>query len=286
MRLKVIPMSFSSQCWQPFCRHQHHREEVPVPDHQFRVPRFSSTLSAVLSTRIPPNRAIGGRGLSLESPELEITSSDNYDPATTLKWQQLSYSANKRHPTIARPLDMERISTFQIASFLPHDDVIKWKHFPRYWHFPNKGQWHRALMFSLICAWTNEWVNNRDAGDSRRHRAHYDIMLRSCRVVCNIMLLLQWRHNGHDGVSNHQPQHCLLNRLFRCRSKKTSKPRITGLCAGNSPVTGEFPAQMASNAENASIWWRHHYNKGDPVVLHNTSTQHDPIVWVGFNFLF
>ena len=43
------------------------------------------------------------------------------------------------------------------------------------------------------------------------------------------------------------------------RSKKTSKPRVTGLCAGNSPVTGEFPAQKASNAENVSIWWRHHF---------------------------
>ena len=69
---------------------------------------------------------------------------------------------------------------------------------------------------------------------------------------------LQWRHNGRDGVSNHQPCHCLFNRLFRRRSKKYSKLRVTGLCAGNSPVTGELPAQMASNAENASIWWRHH----------------------------
>ena len=69
---------------------------------------------------------------------------------------------------------------------------------------------------------------------------------------------LQWRHNGRDGVSNHQPRHCLLNRLFRRRSKKTSKVRVTGLCAGNSPVTGEFPAQRASDAENVSIWWRHH----------------------------
>ena len=54
---------------------------------------------------------------------------------------------------------------------------------------------------------------------------------------------------GCDGVSNHQPRGCLLNRLFRRRSKKTSKLRVTGLCAGNSPGTGEFPAQMASNAE-------------------------------------
>ena len=69
---------------------------------------------------------------------------------------------------------------------------------------------------------------------------------------------LRWRHNGGDSVSNHQPHDCLLNRLFRRRSKKTSKLRVTGLCGGNSPGTGEFPAQMASNAENVSISWRHH----------------------------
>ena len=69
---------------------------------------------------------------------------------------------------------------------------------------------------------------------------------------------LIWRHNGHDSISNHQPQDCLFKRLFRCRSKKTSKLRVTGVCAGNSPGTGEFPAQMANDAENVSIWWRHH----------------------------
>ena len=69
---------------------------------------------------------------------------------------------------------------------------------------------------------------------------------------------LQWRHNGRDSLSNHQPHDCLLYRLFRRRSKKTSKLRVTGLCVGNSPGTGEFPAQMASYAENVSIWWRHH----------------------------
>ena len=51
---------------------------------------------------------------------------------------------------------------------------------------------------------------------------------------------------------------CLLKRLLRRRSKKTSKLRVTDLWAGNSPLTGEFPAQMASNAENVTIWWRHH----------------------------
>ena len=69
-----------------------------------------------------------------------------------------------------------------------HDDVIKWKHFPRYWPFvrglhrspvnsPHKGQWRGTLMFSLIFAWINGWVNNREAGDLRRHRAHDDVTL-------------------------------------------------------------------------------------------------------------
>ena len=69
-----------------------------------------------------------------------------------------------------------------------HDDVIKWKHFPRYLSFvrgihrwpvnsPHKGQWRRALMFSLICAWINYWVNSREAGDLRCHHAHYDIII-------------------------------------------------------------------------------------------------------------
>ena len=69
----------------------------------------------------------------------------------------------------------------------------------------------------------------------------------------------QWRHNGCDRVSNHQPHDCLLDRLFGGRSKKISKLRVTGLCVGNSPVIGEFPAQRASNAEDVSIWWRHHH---------------------------
>ena len=73
----------------------------------------------------------------------------------------------------------------QRSFFESRDDVIKWKHFPRYWPFvrgiqrspvnsPHKGQWQGALMFSLICARINDWVNNREAGDLRRRRAHYD----------------------------------------------------------------------------------------------------------------
>ena len=75
---------------------------------------------------------------------------------------------------------------------------------------------------------------------------------------------LQWCHNERHGVSNNQCFHCLLSCWYRPRSKKTSKLCVTGLCAWNSPLTGEFPAQKASNAENASIWWRYH----DQMVVH------------------
>ena len=81
-----------------------------------------------------------------------------------------------------------------------HDDVIKWKHFPRYWPFvrgihrtpvksPHNGQWRRTLMFSLICPWTNGWVNNRYAGDLRHHHTHYDatVMFLTCRPAWVIM---------------------------------------------------------------------------------------------------
>ena len=71
---------------------------------------------------------------------------------------------------------------------------------------------------------------------------------------------LLWRHNGRDSVSNHQPHEGLFNRLIQRISKKTSKVNVTGLCTRNSLGTGEFPAQMASNAKNVSIWWRHHVN--------------------------
>ena len=83
---------------------------------------------------------------------------------------------------------------------------------------------------------------------------------------------LQWRHNEHDAVSNHQPHECLLNCIFRRRWKKTSKRRVTGLCEGNSLVTGEFPAQRASNAENVSIWWRHHGLEDCPGPRFNRKT--------------
>ena len=78
----------------------------------------------------------------------------------------------------------------------------------------------------------------------------------------NIDLPSVGRHNEHDEVSNHRRFECSTNRLSRRRSKKTSKFRVIGLCKGDSPVTGEYAAQRASNAENVFIWWRHHESFG------------------------
>ena len=69
---------------------------------------------------------------------------------------------------------------------------------------------------------------------------------------------LRWRHNERDSVSNHQPHDCLLNRLFIQTQIKENIKAPLHFWLGNSQGTGEFPAQMASNVENVSIWWRHH----------------------------
>ena len=92
------------------------------------------------------------------------------------------------------------------------------------------------------------------------------------RMYQNKRCSLQWRHNGLDGVSNHHPHHCLLSHLFGRRLKKTSKLRVTGLCAGNSPVTVNSPhkwpvtRKMFPFDENVSIWWRHHVTSVRPVT--------------------
>ena len=112
-----------------------------------------------------------------------------------------------------------------------HDDVTNWKHFPRHWPFvrgihrsavnsPHKVQWRRALVFSLICAWTNDRANNLDAGDLRRHRLHnekttrdfsghwqwhYTMQTAKLHMICskflwlsmiiNKLWLTKWRHS-------------------------------------------------------------------------------------------
>ena len=111
------------------------------------------------------------------------------------------------------------------------------------WTLKNKPKWN--INRKRKCIWKCRQENS----------VHFVLAPVCLAIWCNSLL---WRHNGHDSVSNHQPHDCVLNLLFRRRSKETSKLRLTGLCVGNSPMTGEFPAQMASYAENVSIWWRYH----------------------------
>ena len=96
---------------------------------------------------------------------------------------QIKWESILRWP--AGILDQTNVDVIDLVYSL-HDGVIKWKHFPPYWPFvrgmhrwpvnsPHKGQWRKALMFSLICAWTNGYANNQDAGDLRCHHANYDV---------------------------------------------------------------------------------------------------------------
>ena len=99
-------------------------------------------------------------------------------------------------------------ATFLICHPVYYDAVIKWKHLPCNWHFvrgmhrpsvnsSHKGQWRGALMYSLICAWTNRWANNGDADDLRRHRAHYEV------IVTLISLRISGRHDISTGIIAH-----------------------------------------------------------------------------------
>ena len=118
-------------------------------------------------------------------------------------------------------------------SFL--DGVIKWKHFLRYWPFVwgihrspvnslHKGQWRRTLMFSLICAWINGWVNNREAGDLRRHRPHYDVIVMFIGSFFGRLHDTRWRHGTLSA--------------------------LLAFCEGNPLVTGELPTQTT-----AMLYW-------------------------------
>ena len=100
-----------------------------------------------------------------------------------------------------------------------NNDVIKWKHFPRYWPFvrgihrppvnsPHKGQWRGALLFTLICARINGWVNHREAGDLRRHRGHNDV---------NVM----WAPRGTKQTKQ---------TIWHAPDKRISSPQVVDLC--------------------------------------------------------
>ena len=77
---------------------------------------------------------------------------------------------------------------------------------------------------------------------------------------------LQWRHNGRESVSNHQP-HDFYSIVYSDADQRKHQRSASLAFAGNSPGTGEFPAQMASYVENVSIWWRLHGNCAHFILL-------------------
>ena len=143
-----------------------------------------------------------------------------------------------------------RFCTTYVYSILGADRI--WKSVLKFTQIISARQWFNTqeILNLLLCAHTI--LNKLRLFSSKISKMPRAIGLRD--ITCT----LQWCHNERHGVSNHRRLYCLLNRLLRPRSKKASKLRVTGLCEGNSPVTGEFPTQRASNAENVFIWWRHH----------------------------
>ena len=125
-------------------------------------------------------------------------------------------------------------SFIHIYTDVIHGDVIKCKHFPRYWPFvrgihrspvnsPHKGQWRGTLMFSLICVWINDWVNNREAGDLRRHRGHCDV---------NVMQI--W-NNGMENIGF------------------THWGRVTHICVSKLTIIGSYNG-LSPGRHQANIW--------------------------------
>ena len=143
----------------------------------------------------------------------------NSIPAGQVEKQMMVYACREDgkvlvDPCTAGPILRRLVRTGQCmicaAQVIFHDDVIRWRHFPRFRPFvwgihrwpvnsPHKGQWRGASMFSLICACINGCVNNREAGDLRRHRAHYDVtvmrFLSISLLISEHMAFCNWSMN-------------------------------------------------------------------------------------------
>ena len=99
-------------------------------------------------------------------------------------WQTNFMASHLKSPAIRRFVQhIIQVNNKETTTSNIHDDVIKWKHLLALCaenspvNSPHKGQWRRALMLSLICAWINVWVNNHEAGDLRRYRARCDVIV-------------------------------------------------------------------------------------------------------------
>ena len=156
-----------------------------------------------------------------------------------------------------------------------HDDVIKWKHFPRYWSFvrrihrspvnsPHKGQWRGASMFSLICAWINGWVNNHVCCDLWRRRAHYNVTVKTTST---------WYYTTDISHNMYPVGLCIigdfriwLNALIKCHNDSGLSNQWRHMYAMASQITdnsnryycslrGVHPLQGSSNVESVCMPW-------------------------------
>ena len=149
-----------------------------------------------------------------------------------------------------------------------HDDVIKWKYFPRYWPFargihrspvnsPHKGQWRGALMFTLICARINVWVNNRKAGDLRRNRVHYDvIVMRYSMLYCYCDMTLSQDFSQRERIFH-----------FKLRSHQLKRLRQHQIAV---VIHGLGPKEMGRSFQYASNFVQRYFTQ---------SERFDPSAW-------
>ena len=153
----------------------------------------------------------------------------------------------------------ERRSTFNSSRpSVAHDDVIKWKHFPRFWPFvrgihrypvnsPHKGQWRGALMFPFICVGINGWIYNREAGDLRRYCAHYDV---SVMIYTSVNLAVIGSDN--DGLWP-VPMWLIANWVTRNTFKKNLIPNTWVFIHKN--IFCKYRLQIDGHFVLITKWW-------------------------------
>ena len=169
-------------------------------------------------------------------------------------------SCDARPSAASHDTDCEWHDIDHVTLSFMHDDVIKWKHFPRHWPFvrgihwspvnsPHKGQWRGALIFSLICSWINGWVNNGEASDLTRHGTHYDVI-----VMENFDNLSVLQNDEKNQIYFYVPD---INSALRCLYKLWSGEPTEGnrFLMNNNNVYSDrfFPFNMVK-----SYMWRWH----------------------------
>ena len=139
---------------------------------------------------------------------------------------------------------------------------IEWTHFSDGAHMMSRYAYTVECRYNAVQIYHDITYGVAKTATERKPLSHRYIP--QATLCSHSQVTLPWRHNERDGVSNQQLLDALLNRLFRLRSKKTSKLIVTGLCEGNSTVTSELSQR---NAENVSIWWCHHESDLPSVCL-------------------